>query len=334
MDVFEKKERNWLLASILIYILCVLSYAVWDDIQTKKTVLQNIDERLTLAAGALKYMLAPDFHDRAVDNDSISFEEELKNREAFSTYSFQNGFAWIYTLAEQNGKFFFSAPSVSEEEAKERKSWYWLPYEDIPDDFVRAFNENETVFSTYTDQWGTFRSIAKPEFSPGGRKYLACVDYDISYIKTLLKKNVYKSVVTALLFLLFSLPFLLAFRHGYKAFSKVMIEKNKELEVHKNNLEIEVANRTAELREAKEESDTLVDDLEQALEEVKTLQGFLPICAQCKKIRDDAGYWQELEKFIEERSDAAFSHSICPDCIKLLYPDYAEKFLKGSKKDP
>ena len=60
-------------------------------------------------------------------------------------------------------------------------------------------------------------------------------------------------------------------------------------------------------------------ELEQALEEVKTLQGILPICVNCKKIRNDTGYWQQIEAYISDHSDAEFSHSICADCAKKLY---------------
>lgn len=59
--------------------------------------------------------------------------------------------------------------------------------------------------------------------------------------------------------------------------------------------------------------------------EVKLLQGLLPICASCKKIKDDEGYWKEMESYIADRSDAKFSHSICPDCLKDLYPEIARK---------
>jgi hypothetical protein len=70
----------------------------------------------------------------------------------------------------------------------------------------------------------------------------------------------------------------------------------------------------------KEKSETIVK-LNKALEEVKTLSGFLPICASCKKIRDDKGYWNQIEAYISEHSAAEFSHGICPECIEKLYPD-------------
>jgi hypothetical protein len=55
--------------------------------------------------------------------------------------------------------------------------------------------------------------------------------------------------------------------------------------------------------------------------EVKTLRGLLPICASCKKIRDDEGYWNQIESYIGQHSEAQFSHSICPECAKKLYPE-------------
>jgi DNA-binding response OmpR family regulator len=63
------------------------------------------------------------------------------------------------------------------------------------------------------------------------------------------------------------------------------------------------------------------NELKEALAEVKRLSGLLPICAHCKKIRNDSGYWQQIEAYISERSTAQFSHSICPECAEKLYPD-------------
>ncbi|GAX61661.1 sensor protein with HAMP domain [Candidatus Scalindua japonica] len=57
------------------------------------------------------------------------------------------------------------------------------------------------------------------------------------------------------------------------------------------------------------------------LKEVKELSGLLPICASCKKIRDDKGYWNQIESYIKKHSKAEFSHSVCPECVKELYPE-------------
>ncbi len=62
--------------------------------------------------------------------------------------------------------------------------------------------------------------------------------------------------------------------------------------------------------------------------EIKALRGIIPICSHCKKIRDDKGYWKQIEQYMQEHSDAVFSHSICQDCARKLYPEidiYEEK---------
>ena len=68
--------------------------------------------------------------------------------------------------------------------------------------------------------------------------------------------------------------------------------------------------------------------LKQAFDEIRTSKGFIPICANCKKIRDDKGYWESVEEYIGKHSDAVFSHSICPECTKKLYPDIYDKIYE------
>ncbi|HOH37303.1 MAG TPA: hypothetical protein PLE16_00465 [Spirochaetota bacterium] len=80
-------------------------------------------------------------------------------------------------------------------------------------------------------------------------------------------------------------------------------EKNKELEKAKNDLEDNIKR------------------LEEASRNIKILSGLIPICSSCKKIRDDAGYWHQIENYIKDHSDAVFSHGLCPACAKELYLD-------------
>jgi len=64
------------------------------------------------------------------------------------------------------------------------------------------------------------------------------------------------------------------------------------------------------------------DKLQAALAKIKTLSGMLPICAHCKKIRDDKGYWNQIEEYIRDHSEVQFSHGLCPECAKELYPEF------------
>jgi PAS domain S-box-containing protein len=76
-----------------------------------------------------------------------------------------------------------------------------------------------------------------------------------------------------------------------------------------------------ERKRAEEERERLIGQLQEALAKVKTLSGLLPMCASCKRIRDDKGYWQQIEAYIRDHSEAEFSHSVCPECAKKLYPE-------------
>jgi DNA-binding response OmpR family regulator len=82
------------------------------------------------------------------------------------------------------------------------------------------------------------------------------------------------------------------------------------------------------LREKEREQQKLISQLKEALAEIKTLKGFIPICASCKKIRDDEGYWNQLEDYISKRTDAVFSHGLCPDCVEK----YRAEMKEPSKK--
>ena len=73
---------------------------------------------------------------------------------------------------------------------------------------------------------------------------------------------------------------------------------------------------------AEAERERLIVELQDALDKIRTLKGLLPICASCKKIRDDQGYWQEVEVYVSSHTDADFTHGICPDCAEKLYPDF------------
>jgi hypothetical protein len=104
------------------------------------------------------------------------------------------------------------------------------------------------------------------------------------------------------------------FRHRYRV---GMETEHHRLVEEKKRLTHEIEER----KKTEAEKELLIAELQEAIEEVKTLTGLLPICAHCHKIRDDAGYWNHLEAYIQDHSHATLSHGICPDCAKSLYPD-------------
>ncbi len=92
-----------------------------------------------------------------------------------------------------------------------------------------------------------------------------------------------------------------------------------------------IAKDISERKKKEEEMRNLISRLQKAIEEIKTLKGIVPICCHCKKIRDDEGFWEQVEAYVSKRTEAQFSHSICPDCMKSLYPEFSEDKKNASK---
>jgi len=84
----------------------------------------------------------------------------------------------------------------------------------------------------------------------------------------------------------------------------------------------------AKRKQTETEREQLILELQAAINEVKTLSGMLPLCSSCKKIRDDKGYWNQIDEYITEHSNAEISHGLCPECAERLYPRQWEKIRK------
>lgn len=108
-----------------------------------------------------------------------------------------------------------------------------------------------------------------------------------------------------------------------------LIAHLEEEKIWVEQLNEELRQEIAERKQVEEEREKVITELQEALEKIKTLRGLVPICASCKKVRDDKGYWKQVEIFIQEHSEAEFSHSICPDCMKKLYPDLEKSAKKN-----
>jgi PAS domain S-box-containing protein len=88
---------------------------------------------------------------------------------------------------------------------------------------------------------------------------------------------------------------------------------------------VAIARDITKQKQIQAERENLIKELQDALSNIKVLRGLLPICANCKKVRDDKGYWQDVTDYIREHTEADFTHGICPDCMEKLYPEFIDK---------
>ena len=113
---------------------------------------------------------------------------------------------------------------------------------------------------------------------------------------------------------LLRIPILLVMATFYGVFAEMVRKERKQ--------KAGLIDYIAALKQAEEERERLIRELQEALANIKTLSGLLPICFSCKQIRDDKGYWNQIETYIHDHTDANFTHGICPPCAQKLYPEF------------
>jgi PAS domain S-box-containing protein len=120
-------------------------------------------------------------------------------------------------------------------------------------------------------------------------------------------------------------------RHYFNFKHRLADGEIRDVEVHSGPIQFSdsemlysVIQDVTRRKQTEAERERLISQLQDALAEIKTLSGLLPICSSCKKIRDDKGYWKRIEEYIGEHSNAQFSHGICPECLERLYPELSK----------
>ena len=135
------------------------------------------------------------------------------------------------------------------------------------------------------------------------------------------------TLISRFIITVFAFPLLYAYLNWQNRKKGIEIECRPVLSILKQVAEIKIELSLAQQeikqrKRAERERDKTIQDLQETLSEVKMLRGLLPICANCKSIRDDKGYWTQIETYIRDHSEAEFSHGICPECAKKIYPEF------------
>lgn len=249
LNVRRNKLKIINIILIFVYIIVVFLMLVFEINERRNEINKCVNNRLFTAASVLKYLLAEDFHDRAVAPGTIGMDEERLNRQRMNDFYRRNGFEWAYTVVEWGGHYYFSAPAVSELEAMERESWYFYPFEEIPQEFKETLITGIPAVMTYRDVWGTHRCAAVPETSPRGNPYISCVEYNISSVDSELRQGVLSSSLRFALVSLIVIPFLFL-----NIIFNIRIDlMNAELNDYRISLEELVEERTEELMKVRDE---------------------------------------------------------------------------------
>ena len=295
---------------------------------------------VALLIGAFYWVLLPDFHDILLNQKKAStvilvqdaertldfYEQEVKAGRLTLEVAQKAAIAYFRTIRYDNENYFWindiqprmiMHPYRSDLENQEVSTFRDANGVFIFKEMVNIVKRCGSGFVPYLWQWKnvpdkimaklSYVELFKPwNWIIGTGIYTADAEQEIKTISRRLSHASLAIIVTIILISLFIVR-----QHLHECHKRQTAEN--EVIRYQNQLENLVEKRTLEL--------------EKALKEVKKLTGFLPICASCKKIRDDKGYWNQIEHYISDHSEAVFSHSICPECARKLYPDLKAKEL-------
>jgi len=237
MSLLKSHNKLFFILSVIVFLTAIIVYGFWSYLQNKKSILEHIDEKLYNHAISLKYLLPDDFHDRAIDAQAISIDEDKYVANRLTKIVKEAGFKYNYTVIKKEDKLFFAACDLIADPKNERGTFYYFEYESADESFFDAFEKANPTYKTVSDKWGTFRTVMVPEKSPGEIKYLACVDYDITYVKGLLQKNLFNSISTVFFFLLLTIPIIKAYITSYKDFLENLKESEEKFRTLVTNTE-------------------------------------------------------------------------------------------------
>jgi HAMP domain-containing protein len=244
---------------------------------------------------------------------------------------------------------------VVDSDETEKQALPGRDYPDAPDRLVAGFNEAAVDQEPYRDEWGTFLSGYAPLRNGKGR-YLVGVDMRADEVDRKLAQLRLTGLVSLLGSLLLALLFALYLSRGLTGRIRALIDRCRQIAVGRFDAKIKMRtfdelddliaafnSMSEDLGKTREEADQALSGLqdargnleqrvqertralETALEKVQVLSGMLPICSACKKIRNDEGYWQQVEQFVEMHTSARFTHGLCPECGIKLYGDILSK---------
>ena len=228
-------------------------------------------------------------------------------------------------------------------------------YEDVVPEMLEGFHDSVVDSELYEDEWGVFLSGYAPLRNGGGR-YLVGIDMRANEVQNKLRELRLTGLASLFASILLALTFALYLSRGLAR--RIARISRHCVDVSMGRLHTRIEGRTfdefddlseafnamsealgstradldrviAELKESQHGLEGRVEErtqqLQAALDKMEVLRGLLPICSSCKKIRDDQGYWKQVEHFVEEHTGARFSHGLCPECITKLYGKIAEE---------
>lgn len=294
----------------------------------------------TLDARALEAVRTPD--DRILDAYQTTLEKIRRVRRT------NPDIAFLYVMRKlDDGTVEF----VVDSDETEQQAVPGQAYEDVVPEMLEGFAQPVVDEALYEDEWGVFLSGYAP-LRHGEGRYLVGIDMRADEVQNHLRELRITGLSSLFAAMLLALVFALSLSRGLARRIDLLVRHCRDLSIGRLDARIEgrsydefddvndafnamgealghtrrdLEQAVSELKSAQRNLEARVEDrtrdLKDALDKMEVLRGLLPICSACKKIRDDQGYWKQVEHFVSEHTGAQFSHGLCPECMGRLYTD-------------
>ncbi|MBU0678726.1 MAG: methyl-accepting chemotaxis protein [Verrucomicrobia bacterium] len=336
--------RKLFLSHLIAVIFVSGSIGSYFYFSANRSLMQSLQTRLKNSAAIISVSLSArdlsgiDSKDDVSDPTYLSLLDTLRRMRRSNP-----DIAYLYVMRRVDGGVQF----VVDSDETEEQALPGQPYEDVVPALLEGFDIPSVDDDIYSDEWGSFLSGYAP-IGGGNGDYLIGIDMRADEVA---QKFKYLRL-SGLISLVFSVVLALVFgnlvsRRFVKGIHALIVacrnmadgRHMKELDIRTgdefdslieafNTMSGKLNHSRKELEESNEQLENRVRErtreLQESLDRVKQLSGLLPICANCKSIRDDKGYWRQVEGYLQEHSEAVFTHGICPKCMKALYPDQAD----------
>ena len=193
-------------ATSMFFILTSIFYTMYHYSDTKRLVINGIDNSLKEGAYATNLILTEAYHDRVKDKNSISEEEYLKIVNVLSDFATKSNLLYVYTMVSNGKEIYFTSSNATEEEFKNKSySKYFDLYKEPSEGLKKAFKTKEIVFDEYTDEFATVRSVFIPMKTSKGAEYVIGADISLSFLKQKLNSLLYNSILIGVVILIFGI---------------------------------------------------------------------------------------------------------------------------------
>lgn len=197
-----------LITAVVFYIMGIAAHSYHNYLTEEKDIIKIIDLNLESSVKQALHLVGYDFHSRIQDQDSIEEDEDIDNIIKLTQFAEKFNLEFIYTVIQKNDKIYFTSSSSNDDELKNSTYVsFFTEYEDAPEELHKIFQTGETQFLVYSDKWGQYRSYFYPYIVDNEVQFVIAGDISSSYIHSLLKMNLLKSVGIGFFFLLLILPF-------------------------------------------------------------------------------------------------------------------------------